>query len=273
MIPGWVPRSLAGWSGILPRIPAWPIVSVTVQPGTYSNRRNRMHLESTFAKFRQNAIHIFVCSFLLSFILVTSSRAQSEVYTKWTARFDAAHAFDQPFAMAVDGKGNTFVTGQTCVANPCSTVNQESLTIAYDSKGNVKWRAFLGQAAIGLDIAVDSGGNVYVLSALGSEMATAKYSPTGVRQWVNFINSTSTLPGPTSTSYQPVKLAVSPAGNVYVATTKVIQVPSGGVASPTSTINTVTIKYDTSGKQVWTKEAPPTPNQYNSALSVRLDTA
>jgi hypothetical protein len=175
--------------------------------------------------------------------------------------------------MAVDGKGNTFVTGQTCVANPCSTAGQESLTIAYDSKGNVKWRAFLGQAAaIGLDIAVDSGGNVYVLSALGSEMATAKYSPTGTRQWVNFINSTSTLPGPTSTSYQPVKLAVSPTGNVYVATTKVIQVPNGPF-SPTSTINTVTIKYDTNGKQIWTKEAPPTPDQWNSAVSIRLDAA
>ena len=232
-----------------------------------------MNVDSSFVRSRKNTISIFVCSFLLSFVFVSSSRAQSEVYTKWIARFDAAHAFDQAIAMAVDGKGNTFVTGQTCVANPCSTVSQESLTIAYDSKGNVKWRAFLGQASIGLDIAVDSTGNAYVLSALGSEMATAKYSPAGVRQWVNFINSTSTLPGPTSTSYQPVKLAVSPAGNVYVATTKVIQVPSGGVASPTSTINTVTIKYDTSGKQVWTKEAPPTPNQYNSAVSVRLDAA
>jgi hypothetical protein len=232
-----------------------------------------MNVDSSFVRSRKNTISIFVCSFLLSFVFVSSSRAQSEVYTKWIARFDAAHAFDQPIAMAVDGKGNTFVTGQTCVANPCSTVSQESLTIAYDSKGNVKWRAFLGQASIGLDIAVDSTGNAYVLSALGSEMATAKYSPAGVRQWVNFINSTSTLPGPTSTSYQPVKLAVSPAGNVYVATTKVIQVPSGGVASPTSTINTVTIKYDTSGKQGWTKEAPPTPNQYNSAVSVRLDAA
>ncbi len=169
-----------------------------------------MNVDSSFVRSRKNTISIFVCSFLLSFVFVSSSRAQSEVYTKWTARFDAAHAFDQPIAMAVDGKGNTFVTGQTCVANPCSTVSQESLTIAYDSKGNVKWRAFLGQASIGLDIAVDSTGNAYVLSALGSEMATAKYSPAGVRQWVNFINSTSTLPGPTSTSYRPVKLAVSP---------------------------------------------------------------
>jgi hypothetical protein len=231
-----------------------------------------MHVDSSFARYRKTTISIFVWSFLLSFVFATTSRAQSEVFTKWIARFDAAHAFDQAIAMAVDGKGNTFVTGQTCVANPCSTASQESLTIAYDSKGNVKWRAFLGQAAIGLDIAVDSGGNVYVLSALGSEMATAKYSPTGVRQWINFINSTSTLPGPTSTSYRPVKLAVSPAGNVYVAITKVDQIPNPAPGSgPGTTVNTIAVKYDTSGKQVWTKEAPPTPDQYNSAVSVRLD--
>src|SRR5258708_40217636 len=128
MIPGWLPRSLAGWDGILPRIPAWPIVSVTVQPGTYSNRRNGMHLESTFAKFRQNAIHIFVCSFLLSFILVTSSRAQSEVYTKWTARFDAAHTFDQPYAMAVDGRGNHLLNCAASLPDACSPLKHTTLT-------------------------------------------------------------------------------------------------------------------------------------------------
>jgi hypothetical protein len=238
-----------------------------------------MHLESTFAKFRQNAIHIFVCSFLLSFILVTSSRAQSEVYTKWTARFDAAHAFDQPFAMAVDGKGNTFVTGQTCVANPCSTVNQESLTIAYDSKGNVKWRAFLGQDANGLDVAVDAAGNVYVLSIFYPdsylpEVVTAKYSPSGVRQWVDFIASKPSFFNNPSTAYRPVKLAVSPEGNVYVGITKVDQIPNPTPGSgPGTTINAIAFKYDTNGKQIWTKEAPPTPNQYNSAVSIRLDAA
>jgi len=77
-----------------------------------------MNVDSSFVRSRKNTIGIFVCSFLLSFVFVSSSRAQSEVYTKWIARFDAAHAFDQAIAMAVDGKGNTFVTGQTCVANP-----------------------------------------------------------------------------------------------------------------------------------------------------------
>src|SRR5258708_28005671 len=81
-----------------------------------SNRRRRpMHVDSSFARSRKNTISIFVCSFLLSFVFATTSRAQSEVFTKWVARFDAAHAFDQPFAMAVDGKGNTFLTRHTCL--------------------------------------------------------------------------------------------------------------------------------------------------------------
>jgi len=158
-------------------------------------------------------------------------------------------------------------------------VNQESLTIAYDSKGNVKWRAFLGQDANGLDVAVDAAGNVYVLSIFYPdsylpEVVTAKYSPSGVRQWVDFIASKPSFFNNPSTAYRPVKLAVSPEGNVYVGITKVDQIPNPTPGSgPGTTINAIAFKYDTNGKQIWTKEAPPTPNQYNSAVSIRLDAA
>ncbi len=222
-----------------------------------------MHLENALMKCRQKITRIFAASFLLPLVFTTTSRAQSEVFTKWIARFDAAHAFDQPSAMAADGKGNTFVSGSTCIDNPCTNV--ESLTIGYNPNGNVKWRAFLSgtsHLANGVDIAVDSAGNVYVLSILnpiGSpEVATAKYSPTGVRQWVNFIATTS------NTSYRPVKLAVAPEGNVYVTMTAqpVTNPPSG-------TVNAITVKYDTTGKQIWSRQAPPA----GSPLFVRLDAA
>jgi hypothetical protein len=224
-----------------------------------------MNVDSSFVRSRKNTISIFVCSFLLSFVFVSSSRAQSEVYTKWTARFDAAHTEDDPAAMALDGKGNTFVTGNTCIDNPCTNV--ESLTIGYNSNGNVKWRAFLSgtsHLAIGLDIAVDSAGNVYVLSFLNptdgsTELATAKYSPAGVRQWVNFIASTS------NTGYRPMKLAVAPGGNVYVTITAqpITNPPSETIPSA------VTVKYDTTGKQIWSREAALA----GSPAFVRLDAA
>jgi len=234
----------------------------------YSHRRVLMFGDSTFMKCRTRITAIFVGSFLLSFILVTNSLAQSEVFTKWIVRFDGAHAFDAPSAIAVDGKGNTLVTGATCVVDPCT--NQESLTLKYDSNGNVVWRAFLAGTshhASGLDIAADSGGNVYVLSVLNpgyssSEVATAKYNPSGVREWVDFIASTS------STHYVPVKLAVSPEGNVYVVMT------AQPVSNPPSvTINTITVKYDTNGNKIWSKQVPPNQNISNVPVFVRLDAA
>src|SRR5712672_2713361 len=60
-----------------------------VAPGNLiPNRRKKlMHADSWFVRSRKNIINVFVCSFLLSFVFVASSHAQSEVYTKWIARF------------------------------------------------------------------------------------------------------------------------------------------------------------------------------------------
>src|SRR5215467_8947870 len=156
--------------------------------------------------------------FLLAVLLLDSSAsAQSQVFPKWTARFDARKQNDVPMAMATDASGNVFVTGRACIAANCS--DEEALTIKYDSKGNVLWKAWLTSPtglAEGVDIAVDSLGNAYVLYAFGfptEEVITAKYSPAGVRQWINFIASDSS---PGGLFRFPVHLAVAPEGNVYV---------------------------------------------------------
>ena len=211
------------------------------------------------------------CLLLLSGFLVSSASAQSQVFQKWAASFDAAGSFDTPVALTSDLQGNAYVTGSSCVVSSCS--DQEALTIKYGSNGQLLWKAWLtgaGGFAQGEDVAVDSAGNVYVLflaylpvsqfhPTTNPEVATAKYSPAGVRQWINFIASTSTE---TNT---PVKLAVSPAGNVFITLTA--QQLSGASS------DAITIKYNTSGKQLWSKVAAPTPNASNSPLGVKLDTS
>src|SRR5262249_60705335 len=103
--------------------------------------------------------------FLLTVLLLDSSAsAQSQVFPKWTARFDARKQNDAPFAMATDASGNVFVTGRACIGVNCS--DQEAGTIKYDSKGNALWKAWLTLpvgGATGVDIAGDSLGNAYFL--------------------------------------------------------------------------------------------------------------
>lgn len=217
------------------------------------------------------------CVFLLC-LSASVARAQSQVFPKWVARYDAAHAFDSPAAMAADGSGNTYVTGTACLnlaaADPTVCADNEALTIRYDSQGQIVWKAWLsstGHDATGLQVAVDSAGNVYVLfltwqvrdqfnSVSSPEGAVAKYSPSGVRQWINFIGSKS------SATYMPRQLAVSPQGHVYITFTS-------GPAQYSNVTDAVTVKCDTNGKYVWWKKASPVPNTLNSPEGIAIDAA
>jgi len=71
------------------------------------------------------------------------------------------------------------------------------------------------------------------------EVVTAKYNSSGVRQWINFINSAD--PGMGFQRF-PGNLVVSPGGNVYITFE---EVNSGDIS------DSVLLKYDTNGKTQW----------------------
>jgi hypothetical protein len=219
-----------------------------------SHRRCPMHSGTAFAKVPAKIISSFAVAVLLSLVFADTSRAQSDVFTKWIARFDAAHSLDQPVALATDSRGNVYVTGWSCVdVNTCA--DQEALTIKYDSSGKLIWKAWLSapsRIAQGLDIGVDSAGNAYVFfnfshslasapSEVVPEVVTAKYNSAGVRQWINFIDSD---PQPGGLLRNPSHLAASPLGNVYITYTE---------SESASISRAITTKYDTTGKTVWSQ--------------------
>ncbi|MBK6878094.1 MAG: SBBP repeat-containing protein [Ignavibacteria bacterium] len=88
-------------------------------------------------------------------------------------------------------------------------------------------------------IKADGSGNVYVTgrsdgSGTGLDFATVKYNSSGEQQWVKRYHESS---GDGATS-----LGVDAAGNVYV---------TGYVSGNGTSLDYVTIKYNSSGDQIW----------------------
>ena len=101
----------------------------------------------------------------------------------WVRGYDAALQGDAAYAMALDGSGNVYVTGQSYG----SQTLDDYATIKYYSNGDSAWvRRYNGPGNAGDQshaIGVDASGNVYVGgasdggSATGVDYVTIKYSP------------------------------------------------------------------------------------------------
>ena len=223
----------------------------------------------------------FILAFLIvCMALVPASRAQSSGSAKWVATFDVPSGGGMPAATATDSLGNVYVTGGFGVpSNECPPPEScsQAVTIKYDPSGKVLWKDWLSTtnpgSAGGMDIALDSTGNTYVLfnfthplvadpNQVVPEVVTAKYNPAGGRDWIEFIDS-SREPG--SVQRTPVHLALSPEGNVYVTY-------SEGIPN-TGPITGAVTKYDTAGHTIWYRsinDSGKTPN-INQPAAIAID--
>jgi hypothetical protein len=213
----------------------------------------------------------FVLSSLFLLSLAPSSRGQSDVFTKWVTS-----PYGSLEHIVADSQSNTYVTGSINV----SSDSISAVTLKVDSNGDTVWKAFLSSPqnnATGVGVSVDAAGNVYTLYAslqeqnvqyFGQEIwevVTAKYSPTGTRQWIKFIPSTSSIyytPGGLTPATESNGLAVTPQGDVYIT--------YSAAASSGPDSNVIVLKYDTNGNELWSKTAPG-PNVTNTPLGIQLD--
>lgn len=183
----------------------------------------------------------------------------SDGIEQWVRRYSSAgNRSDVPYAIAVDGAGNVFVTGSG--GSDDSTIyTSDFLTIKYDLSGNQQWIAKYdgpgNDSDIARAIAVDDSGNVYITGISVGEgwwydIATIKYDSSGIEQWVSRFNSGFVY-----------DLALDQSGNVYVT----------GVSSDSTTIGAfTTIKYDTYGVQQWFIRYNG-PGGYDVAKAITLD--
>jgi uncharacterized delta-60 repeat protein len=134
---------------------------------------------------------------------------------QWVARYHGGVGDDFANALAVDGSGNVYVTGESVGSGTFGDYG----TVKYNARGKQQWVARYhgpGNAGdVAVALAVDGSGVVYVTgwsagSGTETDYATVKYSDVGAQEWVARYN------GPKNTFDDASALAVDASGNVYV---------------------------------------------------------
>ena len=169
-------------------------------------------------------------------------RGQGDV---WIAAYDPAGrllwtrqrgtpAYEGSYGMALDGRGNLYITGSTTGAFAgAHTGGGDAYLLKYSTAGTALWSRQLGTPArdLGWADAVAADGTIYVAgdtegslaaaSQGASDVFLARYSPAGALLWVRQFGSTA--------EEQTRGTATDRAGNVYVAGWT-----SGALAGPSS---------------------------------------
>ena len=180
----------------------------------------------------------------------------------WVAKYDGqGHRHDYAKGIAVDGLGNVYVTGWSFG----SITDHDYATVKYNSIGTQLWVARYDGPVCKYDyanaIAVDGSGNVYVTgeswgSGTDADYATIKYNTEGSMLWVARYN------GPGNYGDQAHDLEVDGSGNVYV---------TGYSAGSDTYYDYATIKYDTSGNQLWIARYNGPGDGMDSAIGINVD--
>lgn len=197
------------------------------------------HLGETL-RFPQMALRLIFIPLLAAPTVATW--AASEPTPSWIALHNGAgRSYDYGNAVATDGAGNVYVTG---------SADDDYVTIKYGPDGVVKWTARYDGPGHGTDnpvaIAVNAVGEVYVTgSSYGGatrsggtdyDLATVKYSASGVEQWAERFNGSGNQ-GDAARS-----LALGPDGSIYV---------TGYSYEAVSAWDFITLKYDANGQLRW----------------------
>ncbi len=163
----------------------------------------------------------------------------------WVSRYGSSN-YNSISAMKVDDVGNVYVTGEFYNYSSRPSL-YDYVTIKYDTNGNQIWDRRYNSAggySVPPTLAVDSSGNVYVaghsFNAVGPshyDYVLIKYDTNGNQVWITKYNSG---------MYNDARdVFVDKSGSIYI---------TGNSYNESNFSNDyVTIKYDTSGNQLWVK--------------------
>ncbi|MCC6498432.1 MAG: SBBP repeat-containing protein, partial [Propionibacteriaceae bacterium] len=204
------------------------------------------------------------------YVTGTSSTSSSGgAYRYLTIKYDPAGVqqwavADAPegyaWALAVDGAGNVYVTGESPSGGP---TGWDYRTVKYNSAGVPQWAAAAGGLSSDRPqaIALDATGNVHVtgwtVSASQLDYRTVKHAAAnGAPLWNVTYN------GSGNGNDEPEAIAVDALGNVYV---------TGTSTGSGSTGDFLTIKYDAGGVQQWAVPYSGSGNYWDFVSDLAVD--
>ena len=169
----------------------------------------------------------------------------------WVQTYNGTGDSDDKATAITFRNGNVYVSGASVGIG--TNQDYEYATIKYfASSGNWNWiRSYIGPGNyhdVPTGIAADGSGNVYVtgysmnVSWTGYDFATIKYGPWGSEEWrVRY-------DGAHGHDDKPSAMALDGLGNLYITGC------SAEDSVPFYNYNYITVKYDTSGLEVWNRE-------------------
>jgi hypothetical protein len=187
----------------------------------------------------------------------TTIKYNSAGQEQWVRRYSGPWADrpDHAKAIAIDGLGNVYVTGEISGGDYYGTIK-------YNSAGQQLWiRRYTNghHDDSARAIALDGSGNIYVTGWSGSDtaldFATVKYNSSG-QEWVARYN------GPANNHDGGDAIAVDGSGNIYV---------TGSSVGIGASHDYLTIKYDSAGQQQWIARYNGPGNGEDNALAMAID--
>jgi hypothetical protein len=173
--------------------------------------------------------------------LLLSSALFAQVDSLWSRRYTSpGTGSDYAYGLVVDNIGNVYVTGSYDYLGS----NPEALTIKYGPAGESLWTSVLARPASQMTraVAVGVSGNVYVtgytMETGNGDFFTVKFRTNGDLVWARLYN------GPYTGYDFSRKLALDNQENVYI---------SGYSQEVGGRYTHATVKYDSSGNQLWAR--------------------
>jgi uncharacterized delta-60 repeat protein len=170
---------------------------------------------------------------------------------------------DKANAIFVDASGFTYATGSATRAGN----GKDFCTIKYNTLGDTTWVRTYNRIGSGNDeanaIAVDALGNVYVTGytkgTLSKDFTTIKYNSLGDTIWIRNYNGTG------NGDDFSVSIKVDASGNVYITGY------SDGDATIGINYDYTTIKYNSTGTQLWATRYNGTGNTTDQPIGIVID--